>query len=213
MNYVFDALIITLLFFLFALSHSILAAFNLKKKIAEKVGTKIAFYRFFYNINSFIIFAAIYYISPKPEVKIYDLQFPYDLFIFTVQFVGIIGLFWASSFINLKEFIGLNQIKRYFQNTYDAENLDEDHDLIIKGPFKFSRHPIYFFTIIVLGFRPYMDLFYLIFFINIVIYFYVGSHYEEKNLIKKYGESYRKYKLSVPKIFPNPFKLNSKIPL
>ncbi|MBK7105180.1 MAG: isoprenylcysteine carboxylmethyltransferase family protein [Ignavibacteriae bacterium] len=205
MNYIFDVLIIIFLFSLFAIPHSILAAFDVKKKITKKVGNKIAFYRFFYNITSVIFFVAIYYISPKPNVKIYDLQFPYDLIIFTIQFLGILGLFWTSSYLNLKEFLGFNQIKRYFQNNYSAENLDENHELIIKGPFKYSRHPIYFFTIIVLGFRSTMDLFYLIFFISMVIYFYIGSEYEEKNLIKRYGDSYLNYKSKVAKIFPNPF--------
>ncbi|MFZ1291110.1 MAG: isoprenylcysteine carboxylmethyltransferase family protein [Melioribacteraceae bacterium] len=205
MIYVFDSLIIFFLFSLFAFSHSILAAFDVKKKITDKVGNKIAFYRLFFNITSVIFFVAIYFISPKPNVKIYDLQFPYDLIIFTFQFLGIIGLFWTSSYLNLKEFLGLSQIKRYFQNNYKTENLDENHELIIKGPFKYSRHPIYFFSIIVLGFRPYMDLFYLIFFFCMVIYFYVGSTYEEKNLEKRYGESYLNYKSKVPKFFPNPF--------
>ncbi len=205
MIYVFDVIIIVMLFFLFASSHSILANYSVKQRITEKVGEKIAYYRFFYNVTSLILFAAAYLLSPKPNVQIYDLQFPYDLIIFSVQFAGIIGFFWASSFINISEFIGISQIKRYLWNEYKVENLDEYHQLVLKGPFKFSRHPIYFFSIIVLGFRASMDLFYLVFFLCMLIYFYVGSVYEEKNLEKRYGQIYINYKSQVPRLIPNLF--------
>ena len=205
MTYVFDVVIIVVLFFLFASSHSVLANFSVKERITKKVGEKIAFYRFFYNAASLILFTAVYLLSPKPKVQIYDLQFPFDLIIFAVQFAGIIGLFWAGSFIDLKEFIGINQIRRYLKNEYKIENLDEYHQLVIRGPFKFSRHPIYFFSIIVLGFRSSMDLFYLVFFLCILVYFYVGSVYEEKNLEQRYGKLYIKYKTQVPRLIPNPF--------
>lgn len=202
---VLDVFLIIVLFFLFASTHSILAAYDVKKRLTETIGEKIAFYRLFYNILSLVTFIAIYFISPKPNVIIYDLQFPYDLIIFAVQVIGVIGFFWAGSYINFKEFIGLAQIKRYLNGNYKLDDLDEYHELIIKGPFKYSRHPIYFFSIIVLGFRPAMDLFYLVFFICMAAYFYVGSLYEEVSLEKRYGEVYRKYKENVPRLIPNPF--------
>ena len=205
MSYVLDSVIIVLLFFLFASSHSILAAFEVKKRITDKVGDKIAFYRLFFNVSSLLIFIAIYFISPKPNIKIYDLQFPYDLIIFGIQVLGVIGLFWAGSYINLKEFLGITQMLRYFEGTYNVSDLDEYHELVVVGPFKFSRHPIYFFSIIILGFRSTMDLFYLVFFLCMLIYFYVGSIYEERSLEKRYGLKYSEYKNRVPRLIPNPF--------
>lgn len=190
---------------MFAISHSLLAAFNIKEKITVQVGTKIAFYRLFFNISSILIFLAIYALSPKPNIIIYDLQFPYDIIIFGFQILGIIGFFWAGSYIDLKEFLGISQIKRYLKGTYVLEELDEHQELVVTGPFKYSRHPIYFYSIIMLGFRPSMDFFYLVFFICMVIYFYVGAMYEEKNLEKKYGKAYSEYKKHVPRLIPSFF--------
>ncbi len=201
-----DILLIIFLFSLFAVSHSLLAAFNVKEKITNKVGNKIAFYRLFFNIISVFIFIAIYKFSPKPSVIIYDLQFPYDIIIFIIQILGLIGIIWVTFYIDVKEFLGVTQIKRYFSGIYSLEDLDEKQELHIEGPFKYSRHPIYFYTIIFLGFRPEMDLFYFVFFICMVIYFYVGSIFEEKNLEKKYGKLYTDYKKNVPRLIPNPFK-------
>lgn len=207
MNHVFDVLIIVFLFFLFASSHSILAAFDVKKRLTEKIGNQIAFYRLFYNISSILIFVAVYYLSPKPNVIIYDLQFPYDLIILAIQILGIIGFFWAGSYINLKEFLGITQIKRFYQGNYSVKDLDEYHELVIVGPFKLSRHPIYFFSIIILLFRSTMDLFYLVFLLCMILYFYIGSVYEERSLEKRYGKKYLDYKSQVPRLIPNPFLL------
>ena len=205
MSLFFDIFLIVFLFFLFASSHSLLAAFDVKERITEQIGSKIAFYRLFYNLSSLLIFVAVYYLSPKPNVVIYDLQFPYDLVIFGIQFFGVVGLFWAVSYINMKEFLGISQIKRYLEGKYKVSNLDEYHELVITGPFKYSRHPIYLFSIVILGFRSTMDLFYLVFFICMLIYFYVGSVYEEKSLEKRFGSSYKDYQNTVPRLIPNPF--------
>ena len=206
MTIFFDVLIIIFLFSLFAISHSVMAAFNVKEKITKQVGNKIAFYRLFFNVSSILIFITIYGLSPKPNVIIYDLQFPYDIIIFVIQVIGLIGFVWVTFFIDVKEFLGITQIQRYLNGTYSLEDLDEKQELHIQGPFKYSRHPVYFYSIIFLGFRPTMDLFYFVFFICMVIYFYVGSIFEERNLEKKFGELYTEYKKNVPRLIPNPFR-------
>jgi protein-S-isoprenylcysteine O-methyltransferase Ste14 len=88
------------------------------------------------------------------------------------------------------------------QKRYSSD-LDEDLTLTIGGPYKYSRHPIYFFSIMFLLFRPTMDLFYLTFFVLIVAYFYIGSYYEEKKMVKSFGEIYTNYQKSVSQIFPS----------
>jgi protein-S-isoprenylcysteine O-methyltransferase Ste14 len=133
------------------------------------------------------------------------------MIIFAIQILGVIGLFWSGSYIDMKEFLGINQIIRYTNGTYSVNDVDEYHQLVIKGPFRMSRHPIYFFSIIILGFRSTMDLFYLVFFLCILVYFYLGSIYEEKSLEKRFGEKYMVYKSQVPRLIPNPFLLSSKM--
>jgi protein-S-isoprenylcysteine O-methyltransferase Ste14 len=92
-------------------------------------------------------------------------------------------------------------VKRFFERKYTTE-LDEEYTLRIEGPYRYTRHPLYFFSIIFLLFRPVMDLFYLTFFTCVVVYFYIGSYYEEKKLERLFGQQYTKYKKVVPRIFP-----------
>jgi len=200
-----DIAIITLLFSLFALSHSILASSKAKHLLVEKIGEKIAFYRLFYNISSLFLFYFIYTISPKPNGVIYDLQFPFDIMIFVVQIFAIFGFIWGASKINLLEFFGIAQINRYMENNYNSDELDEKMELVIEGPFRYSRHPIYVFSILFLVFRPTMDLFYLVFLINMLVYFYIGSYFEEKKMLEFFGNQYSDYQRTVSRLFPIKF--------
>jgi protein-S-isoprenylcysteine O-methyltransferase Ste14 len=201
MFYILDVLIIISLFIVFSIPHSILASEKLKFAIAKKIGNLIAFYRLAYNLFSLLSLYLIYELSPKPPVTIFDLSTPFDLIVLIPQLAALAGIFWAFKYICAKEFLGINQIKRYFQKSYSSE-LDEEMTLTIGGPYKYSRHPVYFFAIIFLMFRPTMDLFYLTFFICIAVYFYVGSIFEEKKLVRHFGDIYLRYQKSVPRIFP-----------
>lgn len=205
MKIVFDILLIFFLFTLFGVSHTILASNKVKRLFIKKEGDKIAFYRLFYNLSSIVFFLTAYYLAPKPDILIYALTSPYNLIIFGLQALSLLGLIWSASFIDLKEFAGFTQIKRYFNNEYETEELDEHSELIIKGPFKFTRHPIYLFSILFLGLRPSMDLFYLTFFLCLTIYFVIGSFYEEKKLISKFGVTYIQYQKEVPRLLPFKF--------
>ncbi|MBT8379095.1 MAG: hypothetical protein KJN64_07685 [Ignavibacteria bacterium] len=201
MQYTVDVSIIIAIFALYGFVHSLLASKKIKFLFKKIFGELIAFYRLLYNVFALFTLYLIYEFSPKPNLLIYDLPNPYDLIVLIPQFLALAGIFWAFNFICFKEFIGLDQIKRFLGKAYKTE-LDEEMTLIIKGPFKFSRHPLYFFSIIFLLFRPTMDLFYLTFFACIVVYFYIGSYHEEKKLTEHFGDIYSEYKKSVPRIFP-----------
>jgi protein-S-isoprenylcysteine O-methyltransferase Ste14 len=140
-------------------------------------------------------------LSPKPHLIIYDLPKPYDIIILVPQFAALVGIYWSFKYICVKEFLGLSQINRYFTKTYDSQ-YDEEITLTFLGPYKYTRHPVYLFSILFLVFRPTMDLFYLTFFLMIVIYFYIGSVYEEKKMKLQFGDDYVKYQITVPRFFP-----------
>lgn len=212
-----DVVEIVLLFSLFAFSHTLLASRKIKKAIAsgifrrsenfqklsdEKHGSKIAFYRLFYNLSSLIIFIAFYSLAPRPNVIVYDLRFPFDIITFAFQILSLIGLAWAARSFDLKEFLGIAQIMRYMRGEYNVDDLDENSKLKIDGAYKLVRHPLYLFFILFLGLRPTMNLFYLTTFICIVVYFYVGSIYEEQKLVERFGDEYREYQKRVPRLFP-----------
>lgn len=197
-----DVFIILILFTLFGIVHSFLASNRVKVIIREKIGKYIAFYRLFYVVVSFLSLYLIYEISPRPDVNIYDLKNPFDIIILVPQFLALTGVFWSLKYFCVKEFLGINQVIRLVNKEYDLEELDEHMTLIVEGPYKFVRHPLYFFSIIFISARPAMNLFDITFITGIIAYFYIGSFYEEKKLIAKFGGQYIEYQKSVPRLIP-----------
>jgi len=201
-EYIPSILGIIFLFVVFGFTHSLLASLKVKNKLAEWLGSKIAFYRFFYNIISVISLAIIYELSPRPDIIIYDLPNPFDLIILVPQFISLIGAIWSFRYFSTKEFLGIAQVRRYLNNNYLPEELDEQMSFRIEGPYCYCRHPVYFFSIMFLIFRPVMDLFYIIFLICVIVYFWIGSIYEEKKLVEIFGSDYSEYQKIVPAIVP-----------
>jgi protein-S-isoprenylcysteine O-methyltransferase Ste14 len=201
-EYAVDVIIIIIGFTLFAFSHSLLASFKFKKIIAEKIGNYIAFYRLVYNIISVLSLALLIWLLPKPDLIIYDLSYPYDIIILIPQFSSLAGIIWSLRYISTREFLGIEQMKRWINNQYNTNELDEKMTLVIEGPYKYIRHPILFFGGLFLILRPVMDLFYLTCLICIILYIYIGSFFEEKRLIEKFGERYIEYQKDVARFIP-----------
>ena len=148
MNYVVDVTVIIILLVLYGFIHSILASEKVKKIFRKTFGKLIAFYRLGYNFFALVALYFIWDLAPHPTLQIYKLPSPYDYFVLIPQFLSLIGIIWCFKYICFKEFIGLNQIDRYLKKEYSGTELDENYTLRIEGPYKYSRHPIYFFSII-----------------------------------------------------------------
>jgi hypothetical protein len=204
-------------FILFAYIHTLLASLKVKNYIASRIGNLMAFYRLAYNLFSLWMFWYLYENLPRPDFELYELPFPFDFLILIPQFLALAGIIWTFRFFSASEFLGITQIKRWIsslsspdRNSRDNANFlsipeantpDEKLTLRIEGPYKVVRHPLYLFTILFLLSRPAMDLFYFVSLIFIILYFYIGSFYEERKLVSLFGDQYRNYQAVVPRLF------------
>jgi protein-S-isoprenylcysteine O-methyltransferase Ste14 len=202
MNEFFNVLVLLILLGIWGFVHSLLASLKVKKFIQQQLGKAIAFYRLFYNLFSLITLYLIWEYAPHPSTKIYRLNPPFDYLVLIPQFLSLIGIIWSFRYISSKEFLGLSQAERFINKEFSENELDEKMTFRIEGPYKYTRHPIYFFSILFLVFRAEMDLFYLTVVIVFITYFYIGSVYEEKKLVEVFGDVYQEYQKNVPRIFP-----------
>jgi protein-S-isoprenylcysteine O-methyltransferase Ste14 len=186
----------------FCIVHSILASNKVKKAFQNNFGNLIAYYRIGYNIISVILLITIYPYFPQINITLYDLPNPYDLIILFMQLLSLMGFVWSAGYFSSGEFIGLNQIKRLRNGNYNPADIDEYSTFRVEGPYKYSRHPVYFFSILFLIMRPVMSLTYFIIVVIFVVYFYIGSLFEEKRLVEKFGVAYIDYQKTVPRIIP-----------
>lgn len=197
-----DILIIVAFNLIFAATHTILASRWLKEFTAGVYPAVMPYYRFIYNIISFLTLGVLYYFAPNPPVTIYKLSPEFKVPVLVIQMFAIAGFFWVMWHIDGAEFLGIRQIVRKIKGRYDFSTLDEESTLMIKGPYKYSRHPIYLFSIIILVARPSMSLLYFVTVICWIIYFYIGSIYEERKLAAQFGDAYAAYKRTTGRIIP-----------
>jgi len=202
MKYFSDVLFVIFLLTVYSVVHSFLASEKVKLYFKNRFGKRIAFYRLGYNLFAFAGLYLIWEFAPHPSLQIYKLPSPYDYLVLIPQLLAIAGTMWCFKYISFREFVGLNQIDLYLKGEYSEDQLDEKSTLIFEGPYKYSRHPLYFFLIIILLFRAEMDLFYLTMFVSFVAYCYAGSFYEEKKLVRLFGNQYKDYQKLVPRIIP-----------
>jgi protein-S-isoprenylcysteine O-methyltransferase Ste14 len=199
---VVETAIIIILFFVYGYIHTFLASNKLKMLISKYYTGFLPYYRLAYNIYALASLWLIIKLSPKPDLILYDLPKPFDLIILIPQFGAIAGFLWTLRYVDAKEFLGISQIIRHHKKNYNFADLDERSELRTDGVFRLCRHPIYLFSILILIFRAQMTWFYFVALICIITYFYVGSIFEEKKLIEKFGNDYRNYQSTVPRIIP-----------
>jgi protein-S-isoprenylcysteine O-methyltransferase Ste14 len=116
-----------------------------------------------------------------------------------IQVISAIGLIVSLLQIDLLRFLGFRQVKAYLNG--DSLPLPTEN-LQIKGLYRFVRHPLYLFSIVSIWSVSSMADVYLGFCIGATLYFVVGSLYEERRLIKTFGEPYINYQQRVPWLIP-----------
>lgn len=192
---------ILLLFTLFSIIHSVLAANNVKKFFRNKFPGKFAYYRLFYTASQIILFLIIWINLPRISTTLWRLDGAlYYVFRF-IQITGIFAVVWSVRDFSTSEFLGLAQVKRFRKNN-DVPSMDENYQLNTGGMYAVTRHPLYLFTLIIIAFEPYMTLFKLLLLLWLAVYFYIGSKFEENRLIKMHGKNYLDYKKNVSSFIP-----------
>lgn len=197
-----DLLITLFLFLLFAVIHTATAGTGMKQYIINRYPRFSPFYRLAYNAVSFLTLWLLYVLSPKPHVVLFDLSYPWDFLILIPKALAGAGFIYTLQHFDGAEFLGIRQAVLYIRTGRTDADPDAGSVFTSKGPYRFSRHPLYLFSIIFLLAQPYVNWFYGLFTLFSIIYFYAGSWYEEQKLLARFGEQYAEYKRRVPRIFP-----------
>lgn len=89
-------------------------------------------------------------------------------------------------------FIGLRQL-------FEEEKPGQ---LVTRGLYTLVRHPLYLFSLTFLWFSPTMSVNTLVFNIGVTAYFIIGAYFEERKLLRDFGEAYEEYKRRTPFLIP-----------
>lgn len=120
----------------------------------------------------------------------------FSAFISVTLFWGLMGVAMkVSSALDPLEFVGLKP----------AGSTDStSKKLVTSGWYGRVRHPLYFFTLLAWTITPFMTLDRLLVILSGGLYLWIGIYFEEKKLVREFGEAYIDYKKSTPALFPWP---------
>lgn len=198
-----DLLWFIVAFVVWALVHSLTAASSFKVWVREQVGARAyeGWYRLFYNLLAAASFLPTLYLlwTRLPAQILWQVPAPFSYLFIAVQGVGLLGLLISLLQTDVLRFVGLSQAIRYLQG---AATPAPPPRFVATGMYRLVRHPLYFFSMLVLWFTPVMPLSGFIFNLLATIYFYVGALHEERRLEELFGDLYRRYQLEVPAFIP-----------
>ena len=110
-----------------------------------------------------------------------------------MQILGAGLLLWTPW--DLKEFIGLRQWERQRKGEEEAQGRNER--LFTGKGYGLVRHPLYLGCSLLLAFHPVQTRNSAATAAAVVAYFYIGTFFEERRMVRKFGEAYREYQRRV----------------
>ncbi len=202
LNALLNVLLIGGAFGVFAVIHSLTAGSRFKRYLARHLGhtAVAAWYRLAYNLFSAVSIAPALALSAAlPDKMLYQVSYPWSLVLAVVQVCGLVGGGVALLSTDLWRFAGITQV---IDHLAGKPGSDSDVPLQTGGLYRFVRHPLYLFSLMIIWPLPVMTCNTLIFNIAATLYFGVGSIIEERRLERHYGDSYRQYRQQVPWLLP-----------
>jgi protein-S-isoprenylcysteine O-methyltransferase Ste14 len=186
--------LVVVLWILFGLVHSLLAAPLVKRRAERLMGRYFLWYRPLYSVFALLntTFILVYLFSME-SVQLWQAD------------AGTQSLFLFSAFMGLMV-MGIS-IKKYFFYLSGVQVLYREKRkpvLQTKGLHAWVRHPLYAGTLLFIWsiFFLFPMLHFLLTCIPFTVYTLIGIKLEERKLENLYGQGYRAYKNNVPMIIP-----------
>jgi len=187
-----NEVILLLAWLLYFYLHSLLAATSVKAFFAKKLAiTSPRTYRISYNVIGLMgILLLFYFQFIIPSSILFNTGFFTSSVSFCLLLAGLVIMIIAIRNYDWKSFVGITEEKNYA--------------LVIAGMNRYVRHPLYSGTMLfVMGYflwQPYFKN--LMLMILMWVYLAIGIVFEERKLVKLYGDVYKNYQKKVKKMIP-----------
>lgn len=175
--------------------HSFLASLTVKSFFQRYVGSGfMRFYRLMYNGFSVISFLPILWLTAVlPDRSLYQVPLPGSLFMLVGQGLAVILLLVGVLQTGALSFAGVRQL---------FEKEERPASLVTTGLYRYVRHPLYTAGLLFLWLTPTMTLNRFTLYLAATLYILIGAIFEERKLLREFGEAYARYQRSTPMLIP-----------
>lgn len=185
-----------LLLLIFTLPHTVMARPSVKARMRKYV--PFAMERSTYIlISSITLFILCIFFQPLPQA-VFDLRGTFMEPVFwTLYLLGWVVTLSSTFLIDHFDLFGLKQAW-YYGHPHKVFR----YRLVTPFLYKLVRHPIYLGWFMVHWFTPYLSVGQLFMAVCITIYILIAVEYEERDLIRAFGDQYIQYKKRTSKLIP-----------
>jgi hypothetical protein len=184
-----------LLSLLFFLQHSIMVRKGVRMGLANLIPDD--YYSAFYAFSSGITLLFTMLLWQKIPGPIVTAGGVYYWMLRALFFLCFVGFYWGSKSLGPFDPFGVKKIKRLIQNRETRIM-----PLTIRGAYRWVRHPLYFFFLIMVWSCPELTADRLLFNIIWSLWIVAATMLEERDLVYDFGDQYRTYQMQVPMILP-----------
>ena len=179
--------------------HSLLASLRFKDFLRRALGNGfMKFHRLLYNLFAVISIApALYLMVSLANKTLYRVPSPWSYVMLTGQGVSVFLLFVAVLQTDVLSFTGLRQLVEE----------EKKSDLVTNGLYRFVRHPLYTFSLLILWLSPSLTVNSFVVYAALTVYILIGIIFEERKLLREFGQEYANYKSVTPMLIPGMSKI------
>lgn len=191
-----SALLIWLAVGLYGLLHSFLASLWTKERAREWLGPAAdRWYRLVFNIVGAITLLPVLALPALlPDRPLYTIPPPWTYLALAGQATAVLALAVGVMQTGGLSFLGLRQLVEPAQQ--------ERPRLVVDGLYRFVRHPLYTAGLVFIWLIPVMTVNLLALNIGLTAYLVIGALFEERKLVREFGEAYIQYRQKTPMLIP-----------
>ena len=181
---------------LYGLLHSWLASLGFKAQVQSWLGERAGRGdRLAYNMFAFVSLLPVLALSALlPDQPLYAIPFPWLLITLVLQGLAVVALLLGLLQTGLWSFLGLSQLSGAGQAS--------PSQLVIHGLYHRVRHPLYSAGLLFIWLAPRMTTNLLAFNLGATVYLIVGAMFEERKLLREFGQDYARYRAHTPMLVP-----------
>ena len=181
---------------LWGILHSLLASLGFKSLLRRLLGDVfMRFYRLLYNLLAVVsILPVLYLMVSLPDRTLYQVPTPWSYLMLAGQGLSVLFLLVAVLQTDVLSFAGLRQLVEE----------EKTGNLVTSGLYRSVRHPLYTFSLAILWLSPSMSMNPFIVYVGLTIYVLIGIFFEERKLLREFGQAYTQYKSMTPMLIPAP---------
>lgn len=150
-----------------------------------------------YAIASGIVLTMMVLLWQTSQTVLFRIQGPLQVVPRAISLLAIAGFIWGVRALRTFDAFGRIPIVVHLR----GKQL-RPPDFVLRGPYLWVRHPLYFFMLVLIWSAPNVTSDRLL--LNVLWTFWIvlGSYLEEKDVVAEFGERYRDYQKTVPMLLP-----------